>query len=53
MTRRCLRLAAVAAALGAGWLATVPAAAAPGTGAVLTATAGPQFRWRLGAGWRR
>src|SRR6266567_2516065 len=40
--RRCLRLAAVAAALGAGWLATVPAAAAPGTGAgaVRTAAAG-------------
>ncbi|HEY2304714.1 MAG TPA: DUF6049 family protein [Streptosporangiaceae bacterium] len=42
MTRRCLRLAAAAAALGAGWLATVPAAAAPdaGTGAVRTAAAG-------------
>ena len=42
MTRRCLRLAAVAVALGAGWLATVPAAAAPGTraGAVRTAAAG-------------
>jgi hypothetical protein len=42
VTRRCLRLAAVAAALGAGWLATVPAAAAPGTraGAVLTAADG-------------
>src|SRR5580692_5428317 len=42
VTRRCLRLAAVAVALGAGWLATVPAAAAPGTGAgaVLTAAAG-------------
>jgi Family of unknown function (DUF6049) len=37
-----VRLAAVAAAVGAGWLATVPAAAAPGAGAeaALTAAAG-------------
>src|SRR5690348_7942001 len=33
VARRCLRLAAVATALGAGWLATVPAAATPGAGA--------------------
>jgi hypothetical protein len=39
VTRRCLRLAAVATALGAGWLATVPAAAAPDTGAGAARTA--------------
>ena len=39
--RRLTWLAAVAVAVGAGWLATVPAAAAPGAGAgaVLTAAA--------------
>jgi len=39
VTRRCLRLAAVAAALGAGVLAAVPAAAAPGAGAGTAHTA--------------
>ena len=40
-TRRWLRLAATAVAVGAGWLVTVPAAAAPdaGAGAVLSAAA--------------
>jgi hypothetical protein len=33
VTRRCLRLTALAAALGAGWLMTVPAAATQATGA--------------------
>ena len=33
MIRRCLRFAALGAALGAGWLAAGPAAAAPATGA--------------------
>ena len=42
VARRCLRLAAAAVALGAGWLATVPAAATSGAGAgvVRTAAAG-------------
>jgi hypothetical protein len=42
LSRRCLRLAALAAALGAGGLAAAPAAAAPATsaGAVLPAAAG-------------
>src|SRR5690348_2560565 len=37
--RRGLRLAALAAALGAGWLAAAPAAAAPGAGAGTARTA--------------
>ena len=39
VSRRCLRLAAVATALGAGWLVVLPAAAAPAAGAGAARTA--------------
>ena len=48
VSRRCLRLAAVATALGAGWLVVLPAAAAPAAGAgaaraaAAARTAGPR-----------
>jgi hypothetical protein len=42
MTRGCLRLTAVAVALGAAWLAAVPAAARPAAGARAAATADGQ-----------
>jgi len=44
MARRCLRLTAVAVALGAAWLAAVPAAATPAAGARAAATAAGQVQ---------